>query len=213
MPDLASSSDEEAPFQRSLKLCKDNKTDRKAGQGKGKVSSAQQGGGSAAGGVKGTRSVGGGSGTGGGGAAVGKTDENSIRQLLDETDKEMQVLKVNATLSDIKLESLESLSARLASKKTGLGKKAGKDSSTTITNLLDKVNSGKVQVSSVVEVIKVVLAFQKKRSRKLAVAVGEKMHAMRARGVTLDVLCNRLSAKSSRWQVINNGWKLQRHPA
>ena len=109
----------------------------------------------------------------------------------------MQVLKASATLSDIKLETLESLSARLASKKTGLGKKAGKDSSATITEMLDKVNSGKVQVSSVVEVIKVVVAFQKKRSRKLAVAVGEKMHALRAHVGTFDTLPMCLSLQSA----------------
>ena len=65
LPDLASSSDEEAPFQRSLKSAvaaeKDKTADRKASaKGKAKASSAQQGGGSA---VAASKKVGGGSGT------------------------------------------------------------------------------------------------------------------------------------------------------
>lgn len=180
-----SSSDELSPLERTMLKAPTTKRQKTK---EGVVKAKGGGGDTRATGGGGTRATGGG---GGGGAGGGKVDEKSIQTLLAEVDGELTLLKQAEALDAVKDEALASLATRVNQKKNILGKKTSKDRAAL--HLLEKVNECRMQLSGICEFIKAVKAFVKKPSRKAATTIGEKMHALKASGVTTDMLPEALS--------------------
>ena len=131
------------------------------------------------------------SGSGGGGVMLGgakaKADQVTA-QLLDEVDRGLQTFKGLQKLDAGSQESLSSLASRLQAKRTALSKKASRDKSGESLSTIDTVTMTKGRVAALVELVKAILTFEKKRIRKNATCVEEKFDEMRSNGVTLDML-------------------------
>ena len=80
-----------------------------------------------------------------------------------------------------------SLAARLTTKKGVLTKRTLKDKSTKAIDLLESVSKKKVVLQGVIDVCKAASSFTKKRTRKSAVLVVDKIHDIRSLGVTSNV--------------------------
>ena len=108
--------------------------------------------------------------------------------ILDEVDTELLALRNAQTVSDVKEEAMNSLSGRLHLKKGALGKRAARDKSKSTIDNLDAVSNARAKLVAIGDDIKAVNVFQKQKSRKGAGAIGDKMHALKASGVTTDMV-------------------------
>ena len=124
---------------------------------------------------------------GNGGGSSGCSDKN-VQVLLQEVEVELQTLAKCSTLADIKEETLTSLIARLGSKKKTLGNKVSKDKGTQSVNMIDDINTHKNRLQNIVDLFKAASLFDKKRNRKSAIAIGDKVRAMRSGGVSGEML-------------------------
>ena len=98
----------------------------------------------------------------------------------------MEDFKEANNVADIKAESMASLAARIQTKRTGLGKKTGKLKTQSQIQNMDLLISSKSQVQASVDLHKALVAFEKKRIRKLATVVLDKLHAMKSAGVQMS---------------------------
>ena len=193
----SSSEDEETPLDQKLRSHR--QPDGQPAKAKAKGQSKKPGQRHVAGGKPGIGSAGSG-GSGGGGGATDK----SVRELLEEVDAAKAALKQAASLNEIKDELLSSLVGRLNTKKGQIAKRVGKDKSKQLVDLLDEVNTAKSHLAAIVEVFKAAQTFEKKRTRKAATTVGDKIHFMRSAGVTIDMLPICLSALSTYCRVFTS---------
>ena len=116
----------------------------------------------------------------------------------------MAILKSAKSLDAIKEELLSSLAARLNTKKTALSNRLLKDKSKEVIGMLEDINTARAHRTAFVDVYKAVTMFEKKRTRKQATAVGDKIHSMRAAGVTIDMLPTCLNAFSTYSRVFTS---------
>ena len=100
----------------------------------------------------------------------------------------MRDVRLVKGLKDIKEELLVSLAARLTTKKGVLTKRTLKDKSTEAIDLLESVSKKKVVLQGVIDVCKAASTFTKKRTRKSAMLVADKIHDIRSSGVT-NAMC------------------------
>ena len=63
-----------------------------------------------------------------------------------------------------------------------------KDKGTQSVNMIDDINTRKNRLQSIVDLFKAASLFDKKRHRKSAIAIGDKVRAMRAAGVSGDTV-------------------------
>ena len=88
--------------------------------------------------------------------------------------------------------------------KTQLTKKSGKDNSAEAINMLETVSRKKTELQSLVDVCKAAVAFSKKRTRKQASLLADKLHEMRSSGMGS---CDRFKSQTCpSW--FYNQWKL-----
>ena len=194
-----SSDEEDTPLGQSLRTHR--QADGQPVKAKAKTAPKKQKGIAGAGGKPTTGSAGGGGSSGGSG--VGATDK-TVRELLAEVEAAKVALKSAKSLDEIKEELLASLVGRLNTKKGQLNKKMVKDKGKETIDLLDDVNTAKGQLAAIVEVHKAATKFEKTRTRKCATTVGDKVHAMRAAGVTIDMLPTCLNACSTYSRVFTS---------
>ena len=175
-----SSDDGLSPFERSMVPASSTPGGQRAkAKAKGKSSSTPGGRGVSNSSLKPT--AGNASGGGGGGA------DKNIQELFDDINKEQEVLKLCNKLEEVREETLQSLLSRLGGKKTSLAKRNLKDKSGVTVDQIDEVNTRVVRLQAIMSFHKAAVGFEKKRTRKMAATVTEKLHAMRSAGVTLDL--------------------------
>ena len=99
-------------------------------------------------------------------------------------DKSLELAKQQTKLEDITEESLNNLASRLLTKKGAMGKKASKKGAgKEATAMVDDLAKARTKVLAVVDLTKAIAMFEKKRSRKTAQTIADKMHAIKACGV------------------------------
>ena len=118
-------------------------------------------------------------------SGVVSTDKG-VAELVEEAKRLMEDFKDATTVADIKAESMASLSSRIQSKRNGLGKKTGNKKTQFHIQNMDLLISNKSQIAASVDLHKALVVFEKKRIRKLATAVLDKLHAMKSAGVQMS---------------------------
>ena len=110
--------------------------------------------------------------------------DKTVVQILAEVDKSLELIKQQTKLEDITEESLNNLASRLLTKKGAMGKKASKKGAgKEATAMVDDLAKARTKVLAVVDLTKAIAMFEKKRSRKTAQTIADKMHAIKACGV------------------------------
>ena len=107
--------------------------------------------------------------------------DKSVTLILDEVDREFANMQQQNSLENISVETLGSLAARLQTKKQQVGKKASKKGGDAVT-MMDELATAKAKTSAVVELLKMIGQFDKKRCRKTGQAVLDKFHSMKGTG-------------------------------
>ena len=134
--------------------------------------------------------------TGGVGVAAGGSSDKSCAQLIEEVDRELMVFASTPKIDDVKVDSLTSLISRLQALRNRLGKKVGKTKTQAALDDVDHVSKRKTQLGAIVDLMKSLAVFDKKRQRKHASAVQDKVHSVKASGIAFAQvpLCVRAAA-------------------
>ena len=122
-----------------------------------------------------------------GGGAHGKADDVT-QQLINEVDAALSSLKSRKILDQGIVESLSSLSSRLQSRRTALGKHASRDKSGTALNSINVVSGLRAKVQGLLDSVKSSIAYNTKPTRKNCISALERWRELAICGVTQDML-------------------------